>query len=162
MKSTHDMRYRSTSREAPLTSLRGAVLRGLAPDGGLYMPVEIARRSPDGAGRIPPAAVHRSMFSRGAAVRRPGSARRSDVAGGERSHQFSGEARFALAGAAYPGAVSRPHSGVQGFRRALHGAADGLFRARRNAPADRAGGDFWRYRQRGGARISAACRAFAW
>ena len=39
------MRYRSTSREAPLTSLRGAVLRGLAPDGGLYMPVEIARRS---------------------------------------------------------------------------------------------------------------------
>ena len=40
------MRYRSTSREAPLTSLRGAVLRGLAPDGGLYMPVEIARRSP--------------------------------------------------------------------------------------------------------------------
>jgi threonine synthase len=39
------LRYRSTSREAPLTSLRGAVLRGLAPDGGLYMPVEIARRS---------------------------------------------------------------------------------------------------------------------
>jgi threonine synthase len=30
-----------------LTSLRGAVLRGLAPDGGLYMPVEIARRSPE-------------------------------------------------------------------------------------------------------------------
>ncbi|MCU1239322.1 MAG: threonine synthase [Candidatus Acidoferrum typicum] len=41
------MRYRSTSRQAPLTSLRGAVLRGLAPDGGLYMPVEIARRSPE-------------------------------------------------------------------------------------------------------------------
>ena len=40
------MRYRSTGKEAPLTSLRGAVLRGLAPDGGLYMPVEIARRSP--------------------------------------------------------------------------------------------------------------------
>ena len=39
------MRYRSTSKQAPLTSLRGAVLRGLAPDGGLYMPVEIARRS---------------------------------------------------------------------------------------------------------------------
>jgi threonine synthase len=30
-----------------LTSLRGAVLRGLAPDGGLYMPVEIARHSPE-------------------------------------------------------------------------------------------------------------------
>ena len=41
------MRYRSTARQAPLTSLRGAVLRGLAPDGGLYMPVEIARRSPE-------------------------------------------------------------------------------------------------------------------
>ena len=40
------MRYRSTSRKAPLTSLRGAVLRGLAPDGGLYMPVEIARHLP--------------------------------------------------------------------------------------------------------------------
>jgi threonine synthase len=39
------VRYRSTSRQAPLTSLRGAVLRGLAPDGGLYMPVEIARHS---------------------------------------------------------------------------------------------------------------------
>src|SRR3989449_1094658 len=41
------MRYRSTVRNAPLTSLRGAVLRGLAPDGGLYMPVEIARHSPE-------------------------------------------------------------------------------------------------------------------
>jgi threonine synthase len=40
------MRYRSTTRKAPLTSLRGAVLRGLAPDGGLYMPAEIARRTP--------------------------------------------------------------------------------------------------------------------
>jgi threonine synthase len=39
------MRYRSTSGQAPLTSLRGAVLRGLAPDGGLYMPAEIARHS---------------------------------------------------------------------------------------------------------------------
>jgi threonine synthase len=40
------MRYRSTSGKAPLTSLRGAVLRGLAPDGGLYMPAEIARHAP--------------------------------------------------------------------------------------------------------------------
>jgi len=40
------MRYRSTARQAPLTSLRGAVLRGLAPDGGLYLPVEIVRHSP--------------------------------------------------------------------------------------------------------------------
>src|SRR5437667_11057048 len=41
------MRYRSTAGRAPLTSLRGAVLRGLAPDGGLYMPAELARRSPE-------------------------------------------------------------------------------------------------------------------
>jgi threonine synthase len=41
------LRYRSTSGKAPLTSLRGAALRGLAPDGGLYMPVEIARHSPE-------------------------------------------------------------------------------------------------------------------
>jgi threonine synthase len=41
------VRYRSTGGKAPLTSLRGAVLRGLAPDGGLYMPAEIARRSPE-------------------------------------------------------------------------------------------------------------------
>src|SRR5690242_259391 len=40
------MRYRSTRRKAALTSLRGAVLRGLAPDGGLYMPAELSRRSP--------------------------------------------------------------------------------------------------------------------
>jgi threonine synthase len=42
------VRYRSTAQKAPLTSLRGAVLRGMAPDGGLYMPAEIARRSPEG------------------------------------------------------------------------------------------------------------------
>ena len=41
------MRYRSTGGKAPLTSLRGAVLRGLAPDGGLYMPAEIARHMPE-------------------------------------------------------------------------------------------------------------------
>ncbi len=41
------MRYRSTGGKSTLTSLRGAVLRGLAPDGGLYMPVEIARHSPE-------------------------------------------------------------------------------------------------------------------
>jgi threonine synthase len=40
------LRYRSTSHKAPLASLRGAVLRGLAPDGGLYIPAEIARHSP--------------------------------------------------------------------------------------------------------------------
>lgn len=33
--------YESTSRRAPVVSFRQAVLDGLAPDGGLYMPVEI-------------------------------------------------------------------------------------------------------------------------
>jgi threonine synthase len=37
------MKYRSTAGKAPSVSLREAVLRGLAPDGGLYMPTEIAR-----------------------------------------------------------------------------------------------------------------------
>jgi len=41
------MRYRSTTGLAPLTSLRTAVMRGIAPDGGLYLPVEIMRRSPE-------------------------------------------------------------------------------------------------------------------
>src|ERR1043166_4027986 len=41
------MRYRSTAGKVALTSLRGAVLRGLAPDGGLYMPAQLARRSPE-------------------------------------------------------------------------------------------------------------------
>ena len=41
------MKYRSTAGQAPLASLREAVLRGLAPDGGLYMPAEFARHSPD-------------------------------------------------------------------------------------------------------------------
>jgi threonine synthase len=40
------MKYRSTGGKAPLTSLRGAMLQGLAPDGGLYMPVEISQRTP--------------------------------------------------------------------------------------------------------------------
>ncbi len=36
------MRYRSTSRQCPEVSFREAVLRGLAEDGGLYVPAEIA------------------------------------------------------------------------------------------------------------------------
>ncbi|MDO8467083.1 MAG: threonine synthase [bacterium] len=38
------MRYRSTERQAPLVDFQEALLRGLAPDGGLYMPEEIPRR----------------------------------------------------------------------------------------------------------------------
>jgi len=40
------MKYRSTGGRALLTTLREAVLRGLAPDGGLYTPNEFPRFSP--------------------------------------------------------------------------------------------------------------------
>src|SRR5207249_8966594 len=41
------MKYRSTAGKAPRVSLREAVLRGLAPDGGLYMPDEFVRHRPE-------------------------------------------------------------------------------------------------------------------
>ena len=37
------MKFRSTLRQSPEVSLREAVLRGSAPDGGLYMPVSFPR-----------------------------------------------------------------------------------------------------------------------
>ncbi len=40
------MKYRSTLHRSPEVSLREAVLRGSAPDGGLYMPVEIPHLKP--------------------------------------------------------------------------------------------------------------------
>jgi threonine synthase len=39
--------FRSTARRAPEVSLRQAVLQGLAPDGGLYVPAEIPRLAPE-------------------------------------------------------------------------------------------------------------------
>ncbi len=71
------MRYRSTGGKAPLTSLRGAVLRGLAPDGGLYMPVEIARHLPEELEEFRALAVHGSVLPRGAAFCDAGCAGRS-------------------------------------------------------------------------------------
>ncbi len=47
------MKYRSTLRRSPEVSLREAVLRGSAPDGGLYMPVEMPRLPADFSGRLP-------------------------------------------------------------------------------------------------------------
>jgi threonine synthase len=41
------MKYRSTLHQSPEVSLRDAVLRGSAPDGGLYMPVDIPRLKKD-------------------------------------------------------------------------------------------------------------------
>jgi len=37
------MRYYSTNGKAPLASLQEAVVKGLAPDKGLYMPERIGR-----------------------------------------------------------------------------------------------------------------------
>lgn len=41
------MRYYSTNKKAPTVSLRDAVLNGLAPDGGLYMPESIPKMPDD-------------------------------------------------------------------------------------------------------------------
>ncbi len=106
-----------------------------------------------GIGRVPPLALHRSLLSRGAAVCHAGRAGRNVVADRRRGHQFSRKAGFAFARAARSGTVSRAHTGIQGFWRAVHGAADGIFCARRIADADRAGGDLRRHRKRGGARV---------
>jgi len=46
------MKYRSTLRRSPEVSLRDAVLRGSAPDGGLYMPVEMPHLPADFLGRL--------------------------------------------------------------------------------------------------------------
>jgi threonine synthase len=46
------MKFRSTLRRGSEVSLRDAVLRGSAPDGGLYMPVEMPRLPPDFSERL--------------------------------------------------------------------------------------------------------------
>ncbi len=46
------MKYRSTLRRSPEVSLRDAVLRGSAPDGGLYVPVEMPRLPQDFPDRL--------------------------------------------------------------------------------------------------------------
>ena len=109
---------------------------------------------PGRARGVPEATVHGSVLSRSEAVCYAGCAGGSAVADRERGHQFSGAAGFAVAGVAHPGTVSRADPGVQGFWRAFHGAADGLFRARRIAAAHGAGGDLGRHGQRCGARVS--------
>jgi threonine synthase len=47
------MKFRSTIPRSPEVSLRDAVLRGSAPDGGLYMPVEMPRLGSDFLERLP-------------------------------------------------------------------------------------------------------------
>jgi threonine synthase len=47
------MKYRSTSHRSPEATLRDAVLCGSAPDGGLYMPVEMPHLSKDFLDRLP-------------------------------------------------------------------------------------------------------------
>src|SRR5712692_1580411 len=71
----------------------------------------LARRT----GGVPSLALYGSVFSRGETVRRPGSARRSSVAGGQRSHQFPREARLAFSGLACSRAVSRGSAVAHGF-----------------------------------------------
>ena len=47
-----EMKFRSTLRRSPEVSLRDAVLHGSAPDGGLYMPVEMPRLASDFSERL--------------------------------------------------------------------------------------------------------------
>jgi threonine synthase len=47
------MKFRSTLRRSPEVNLREAVLRGSAPDGGLYMPVEMPQLPTDFQARLP-------------------------------------------------------------------------------------------------------------
>ena len=47
------MKFRSTLRRSPEVSLRDAVLSGSAPDGGLYMPVEMPQLSAGFSERLP-------------------------------------------------------------------------------------------------------------
>jgi threonine synthase len=47
------MKYRSTLRRSPEVSLREAVIRGSAPDGGLYLPVEMPHLKNDFLERLP-------------------------------------------------------------------------------------------------------------
>ena len=47
------MKFRSTLRRSPEVSLRDAVLHGSAPDGGLYMPVEMPHLPDDFLERLP-------------------------------------------------------------------------------------------------------------
>src|SRR5580700_3163509 len=101
-----------------------------------------------GTRTVSPLAVHGSLFSRGAAFRYSRCAGRGVVANRRRSHQFSCEAGVALARFAHPRAVSWSHFGVQGFWRAIYGAADGLLRSGRNAAADGSGGHLRRHGKR--------------
>lgn len=52
------MKYRSTLHRGPEVSLHEAVLHGSAPDGGLYMPVEIPRLDRDYLQRLPSLTFH--------------------------------------------------------------------------------------------------------
>lgn len=52
------MKYRSTLHRSPEVSLRDAVLRGSAPDGGLYMPVEIPHLDRDFLESLPSLTFH--------------------------------------------------------------------------------------------------------
>ena len=47
------MKFRSTLRRSPEVSLRDAILQGSAPDGGLYMPVEMPHLGSDFFARLP-------------------------------------------------------------------------------------------------------------
>ena len=60
------MKYRSTTRRSPEASLREAVLCGSAPDGGLYMPVQMPYLPKDFLARLPSLSFPEIAFEVGA------------------------------------------------------------------------------------------------
>ena len=56
------MKYYSTNKKAPAVSLRDAVLKGLAPDGGLYMPERIGHFPESFFDRLPDLAFKEMAF----------------------------------------------------------------------------------------------------
>ncbi len=114
------MKFVSTRGQSPAVSFGAALTQGLAPDGGLYMPeawpTHPAVRASMARARLPEVAeVMLRPFVEGDADRRRDRRHRA------RRLRFSGAAGAGgrCRQAVGARAVSRPHRGVQGFRRAI-------------------------------------------
>lgn len=58
----HKLLFRSTNESAPAVDLRGALLQGQAPDGGLYMPERFPRMSPQELAELRTLPYHEIAF----------------------------------------------------------------------------------------------------
>ena len=120
------MRYRSTLHRSPEVSLRDAVLHGSAPDGGLYMPVEIPRLESDYLEHLPSLTFHE--IAQDVAELFCGDEVPAQVLMNIVTESFNFPVPLiTLNERLHILELFRADAGVQGFRRALHGTADGLF-----------------------------------